>query len=199
MRRKPALLAGGITREAVARFPRARLAAGRLATAVAVAVTLLCATAHGDQALAATTQSTSTVCSPIYSVGHKSSTGTETWSHIDITGNGDILEFESSGTRASMCSAVGYRGVFIEWDGGCLEPVTNYAGEVLVSVQYCDGSAGQEWYTDQVDISANPYDVALRNVGTGQCMYQDAQLSAIMTGCGAEYTDHFEWFYWTSA
>jgi hypothetical protein len=99
-------------------------------------VTRLLAAFYRRPALAATTQSTSSLCSPIYSIGHKSST--ETWSFIYTSPLGeDTLEFNSSGSRTSLCSADGYGGVFIEWDGGCLEPETNYAGEGLVT-------AGQE-------------------------------------------------------
>jgi hypothetical protein len=172
-----------------------RVTPGRLAAAAALAVPLLCTAAQGTPALAATTTKTPTVtsaisqCSPIYSVGHRTSSNTETWSYI---GSDTRLYFYGSGIRTSICGA-GDGTIRVQSNPGlCLQPTS----DSHVQTASCNGSSAQQWEILSTD-STNFYVFALENLGNPyQCLYDYVQEPAILTSCSQEATDHFEWFYW---
>jgi hypothetical protein len=163
-----------------------------LAAVAALAVPFLCAAAQGTPALAATLKTPSatpaiTNCSPFYSVGHKTSADTETWSYI---GGDTHLYFYGSGPRTSLCQAQEF--IYLQNNGTqCLKAVT---GGPVTAVTCNTSQTDQEWLILATD---GPYYTwALKNIGTNQCLYENTQEPAIMASCTAEATDKFEWFYW---
>lgn len=177
---------------------------GRLVTAacglvLAAALGIPAAQARAGSTVAAPGASAITNCSPIYSVGHKSSTGNETWSYV---GSDTNLYFYSSGPRASFCFDYEYPGL----NGlpvGLVKDQSN--GECLVGISVgarmrvapCSSNGfPDEWSLLPVDTTAS-YVWALQNYDVAnQCLYENTQEPAIWTSCGASYTDRFEWFYW---
>lgn len=166
-------------------------------TAVAaLAAALLCAAPQSAPALAATMRTPSaaaalTNCAPIYSVGHKSSAGTETWSYVG--GDTRLYFYSGSVPRTSLC----YENdstIRVQKDTTlCLAP----SGGHVQTVE-CVGGTNVQWglYTTN---SSNDHVFSLQNFGTSQCLYENTQEPAIMTSCSASFTDTFEWFYWPIA
>jgi hypothetical protein len=178
---------------------RMRFTPARLAAAAALAVPLLCAAAQGTPALAATTKTPSVTlaapeCSAMYSVGHRTTSNTETWAYL---GRDTHLYFYGSGPRTSLCYSFGSIFEITTPIDLCLQPTATG----IVQAAPCNGSAAQEdWLPVQTDYPANPYVWAFENYsypGASQCLYEDMQEPAIMTSCA--FSNHFEWFYWPVA